>query len=54
VGDIPAGLAGFSGARLSPDTIQQMLPLALTICLISFIESLAIAKMIEISINPIE
>ncbi len=48
VGAIPAGLPSFSVPDLSLGTVRQMFPLALTICVISFIESLAIAKMIEI------
>lgn len=48
VGEIPAGLPAFGVPDLTLDEVSQLLPLALTICLISFIESLAIAKMIEI------
>ncbi|NNK79865.1 MAG: STAS domain-containing protein, partial [Flavobacteriales bacterium] len=44
VGEIPAGLPGFSMPTFSIEAIMQVLPLALVICLISFIESLAIAK----------
>jgi SulP family sulfate permease len=47
VGDVPQGLPGFLMPDLSVDRIQQLFPLALTICLISFIESLAISKSIE-------
>jgi SulP family sulfate permease len=47
VGVVPSGLPAFEVPELNADLVQQMLPLALTICLISFIESLAIAKTIE-------
>jgi len=47
VGEVPRGLPAFEMPQLNADITRQMLPLALTICLISFIESLAIAKTIE-------
>ncbi len=47
VGTVPSGLPAFESPQLNWEIVQQMLPLALTICLISFIESLAIAKTIE-------
>jgi len=47
VGEVPRGLPGFSVPKLTFQQILDLLPLALTICLISFIESLAIAKTIE-------
>ncbi len=47
VGEVPSGLPGFELPQLNAERFRQMLPLALTICLISFIESLAIAKTIE-------
>jgi len=47
VGSIPQGLPGFQIPTFDFQSIQDILPLALTICLISFIESLAIAKNIE-------
>lgn len=42
--DIPKGLPAFSAPGISLRDIQQLLPLALTISVISFIESLAIAS----------
>jgi SulP family sulfate permease len=47
VGDVPKGLPGFVFPQLTFQQILDLMPLALTICLISFIESLAIAKTIE-------
>ncbi len=47
VGVVPKGLPGFLAPKLTFEQIIDLLPLALTICLISFIESLAIAKTIE-------
>ncbi|MEL7122793.1 MAG: solute carrier family 26 protein [Bacteroidota bacterium] len=47
VGTIPQNLPAFIIPDLSLETMQKMLPVALTICIISFIESLAIAKTIE-------
>lgn len=47
VGTIPQALPGLVLPAFDIPTIQKMMPLALTICLISFIESLAIAKTIE-------
>ena len=47
VGVVPKGLPGFVFPQLTMQQILDLLPLALTICLISFIESLAIAKTIE-------
>ena len=46
VGDIPEGLPAFSVTFFSWDKIIQVLPLALVICLISFVESLSIAKVL--------
>ncbi|HKK73506.1 MAG TPA: solute carrier family 26 protein [Saprospiraceae bacterium] len=45
--DIPKGLPTFSAPGISLRDIQQLLPLALTISVISFIESLAIASAIS-------
>jgi SulP family sulfate permease len=45
--DIPRGLPAFSAPGISLADIQQLLPLALTISVISFIESLAIASAIS-------
>ena len=47
VGEVPKGLPSFQLPRWNWQEIQDLLPLSLTICLISFIESLAIAKTIE-------
>ena len=47
VGKVPRGLPKFLAPDLNFQLIMDLLPLALTICLISFIESLAIAKTIE-------
>ena len=47
VGEVPKGLPSFSWPELTLERIGQLLPLAMTICLISFIESLAIAKTIQ-------
>lgn len=44
---VPEGLPSISVPKIDWPMVQQLLPLALTICLISFIESLAIAKTIE-------
>lgn len=47
VGDVPKGLPQMVLPVFNVEIIRQLLPLSLTICLISFIESLAIAKTIE-------
>ncbi len=47
VGDVPQGLPQMVMPVFNWEVIRQLLPLSLTICLISFIESLAIAKTIE-------
>lgn len=47
VGSVPEGLPSFAWPDLSLQRIQDILPLALTVCIISFIESVAIAKTIE-------
>ncbi len=47
VGDVPSGLPAFQLPELNGERLTQLFPLALTICFISFIESLAIAKTIE-------
>ena len=44
VGDVPAGLPSLSYDFLNWNKVLQVLPLAFVICLISFIESLAISK----------
>ncbi|GAB5551595.1 MAG: sulfate permease [Saprospiraceae bacterium] len=46
LGTVPKGLPGFAVPEISFSDVQQLLPLALTICVISFIESLAIATSI--------
>jgi len=47
VGEVPGGLPAMVLPEMSGERLTQLFPLALTICLISFIESLAIAKTIE-------
>ena len=47
VASVPEGLPKFSIPTITLKQVEQLLPLSLTICLISFIESLAIAKTIE-------
>ncbi len=47
VGEVPRGLPAFKVPSLTLETVENLFPLALTICIISFIESLAIAKTLE-------
>lgn len=47
VREVPRGLPAFALPKLSLQQMEQLFPLALTICIISFIESLAIAKTLE-------
>jgi SulP family sulfate permease len=47
VGEVPQGLPGFGLPRVTFEDARKLLPLALTICLISFIESLAIARKLQ-------
>lgn len=47
VGAVPAGLPDLVLPRFDWESIQLVLPLSITICLISFIESLAIAQVLE-------
>ncbi len=47
VGEIPKGLPGFTIPDLTFKQFIDLFPLALTICLVSFIESLSIAKTIQ-------
>ena len=47
IGEVPAGLPGLTGDFIIFDKILSILPLAGVICLISFIESLAISKSIS-------
>ncbi|MFZ9044225.1 MAG: SulP family inorganic anion transporter [Cyclobacteriaceae bacterium] len=44
VGNVPEGLPTFSVPRLDQATIIEMLPIAFTIALISFMEAIAVAK----------
>lgn len=44
IGKVPEGLPVFEWPDLSLDRIQRIWPIAVTICIISFIESIAIAK----------
>lgn len=44
VGDVPAGLPGFAMPEFSWDAIGELFPIALTIALVSFMESIAVAK----------
>ncbi|MEX0994677.1 MAG: solute carrier family 26 protein [Balneolaceae bacterium] len=46
VGEIPQGLPSLNFAGLSPADIQQILPTILIISLVSFMESIAVAKVI--------
>lgn len=46
-GKVPGGLPVFAVPEVSLSEIQQLLSLALTICLISFIESLAISRTLQ-------
>ncbi|MBT8259031.1 MAG: solute carrier family 26 protein [Bacteroidia bacterium] len=48
VGDIPSTLPSFVVPDLSLDIMQTLLPMALTIALISFMESIAVAKAVQI------
>ena len=45
LGVVPKGLPSFEVPSLSMSDLQQILPLAVTICVISFIESIAISNM---------
>lgn len=47
VGDIPSGLPSFTMPAFSWSTIQSLLPVALAISLVSFMESIAVAKAIQ-------
>ncbi|MEN0005600.1 MAG: solute carrier family 26 protein [Bacteroidota bacterium] len=47
VGEVPGGLPSFELPVFSWQYMEQLMPISLTICLISFIESLAIAKALE-------
>jgi len=47
VGEVPSGLPGFSLPTLDMDTLKILIPIALTIALVSFMESIAVAKAIQ-------
>lgn len=44
VGDVPGGLPGFALPEMSGDTIGALLPIAIAIALVSFMESISVAK----------
>ncbi len=44
VGEVPAGLPGFSTPSLDPADIQKLFPIAITISLVGFMESISIGK----------
>ena len=46
-GDIPSGLPGFSVPSLDLNTLKELIPIALTIALIGFMQSSVIAKAIQ-------
>lgn len=47
VGDVPQGLPSFGIPSLSFDMLGTLLPIALTISLVSFMESIAVAKAVQ-------
>ena len=47
LGEVPAGLPGLSAPSFNPVTLQALIPTALTIALVSFMESIAVAKAIQ-------
>jgi SulP family sulfate permease len=47
VGTVPEGLPAFAIPQLSFDILNELLPIALTIALVSFMESIAVAKAIQ-------
>ncbi len=47
VGEVPSGLPSFSVPQIQSSTIQDLLPIALAIALVSFMESIAVAKAIQ-------
>lgn len=47
VGEVPKGLPGFGIPNLNFENIQTLLPIALTISFIGFMESIAVAKAIQ-------
>lgn len=47
IGQVPTGLPSFSIPSFSFEQLNQLIPISITICLISFVESIAIAKTLE-------
>ena len=47
VGDVPGGLPSFSSPSFDPAQMRALLPIALAIALVSFMESIAVAKAIQ-------
>ena len=47
VGDIPDGLPSFTMPELSVGTITELMPIALTLALIAFMEAISVAKAIQ-------
>jgi SulP family sulfate permease len=47
VGEVPSGLPAFSVPQFGLETIQSLAPIALAIALVSFMESIAVAKAIQ-------
>jgi SulP family sulfate permease len=47
VGEVPAGLPAFSTPTLDLSTLRSLLPIALAISLVSFMESIAVAKAVQ-------
>lgn len=47
VGDVPGGLPSFSTPSFDPAQMRALLPIALAIALVSFMESIAVAKAIQ-------
>lgn len=47
VGSVPDGLPSMSAPAISMDSLQTLLPIALAISLVSFMESIAVAKAIQ-------
>jgi len=47
VGEVPSGLPAFTVPRFGLDTIQTLAPIGLAIALVSFMESIAVAKAIQ-------
>ena len=47
VGEVPAGLPKFSSPVMDLSTLGSLLPIALAISLVSFMESIAVAKAVQ-------